>query len=229
MPTTIGQTTIDTATIIEHAIRRCGIPVEKQTPDTIQLARDNLFFLFTSFANRGLPLWCVEEVSIPLVAGTKSYTCPDGTIDILNLNLRQTIGATYTDRVLPRISRDQYFALPNKDVQGVPLQYWYDRQLEPVITLWPVPNDTTYTLRLVRQRQIADVGGLTETLDIPTRWIEATIWQLAKRIVMSLPGLDPTTIQRVTQMAAENQIEVESEDVDNSPVMLQPNISVYTT
>jgi hypothetical protein len=65
-------------------------------------------------------------------------------------------------------------------------------------------------------------------LDIPTRWIEATIWQLAKRIVMSLPGLDPTTIQRVTQMAAENQIEVESEDVDNSPVMLQPNISVYT-
>jgi hypothetical protein len=118
--------------------------------------------------------------------------------------------------------------LPNKETSGTPVQYWYDRQLEPTLTLWPVPTDATQTLRVVRQRQIGDVGALTEQLDIPVRWIEATIWQLAKRIVLSLPGLDPNVIQRVIQIAAENQIETEAEDVDNAPVMLQPDISVYS-
>jgi hypothetical protein len=228
MPLSIGKTTISTARLIEHAFRRAGIPVEKQTPDTIQLAKDNLFFLFSSYSNRGLPLWCVEEISIPIVSGTASYTCPDGTVDVLMVNLRETIGATYTDRPLVRIARDQYFLLPNKASTGVPNQYWYNRQLEPIITLWPVPIDTSYSLRVIRQRQVADVGALTEELDIPVRWIEATIWQLAKRIVLSIPGLDPQTKQIVIQMAAENQIEVEAEDVDNAPVMLQPDISVYS-
>lgn len=225
---TIGQTTISTAKVIEHAVRRCGIPPEKQTPDILELAKDNLFFLFTSFNNRGLPLWCVEEVDIPLVSGTKEYTCPDGTVDVLQVMLRQTVGATYSDRVMTRLSRDQYFMLPNRDIPGVPLQYWYDRQLEPVINVWPVINADDYSMRIIRQRQIADVGTLTDLLEIPTRWLEATIWQLAKRLAMSLPGIDPTTKQGVIQLAAEHQIEVEAEDVDNAPVMVQPAIGVYT-
>jgi len=225
---TVGLTTVSTARIIEHAFRRAGIGVEKQTPDTIQLARDSLFFVFASYSNRGLPLWCVEEVSISIVAGTKEYTCPAGTVDVLMVNLRSVVGATYTDRPITRMSRDQYFLLPNKETSGNPVQYWYDRQLEPTLTLWPVPTDATQTLRVVRQRQIGDVGALTEQLDIPVRWVEPTICQLAKRIVLSLPGLDPNVVQRVIQMAAEYQIEVEAEDVDNAPVMLQPDIGVYS-
>jgi hypothetical protein len=229
MPITVGQTTINTATVIEHAVRRCGISPEKQTPDVLKLARDNLFFLFMSYSNRGLPLWCVEEVNVPLVSGTKSYECPDGTVDVLQVNLRHTSGGTYTDRILTRMSRDQYFMLPNKESPGIPNQYWYNRQLEPVINVWPVINSADYSLRIIRQRQVADVGALTETLDIPARWIESTIWQLAKRIAVSIPEIDPVKKQEVLALAAENQIEVEAEDVDNAPVMLQPNISVYTT
>ena len=154
MTVTVGLTTVSTARIIEHAFRRAGVGVEKQTPDTVQLARDNLFFLFASYSNRGLPLWCVEEVSIPIVAGTKMYECPAGTVDVMMVNLRSVVGATYTDRPVTRMSRDQYFLLPNKEVSGTPVQYWYDRQLEPTLTLWPVPTDATQTLRVVRQRQI---------------------------------------------------------------------------
>lgn len=95
------------------------------------------------------------------------------------------------------------------------------------MVLWPVPTENAI-LQIVRQRQISDIGALTEELDIPVRWIEATIWQLAKRIALSLPGIEPTVIQTVIQMAAENQIETEAEDVDNAPVMLQPDISVYS-
>lgn len=318
---TVGATTISTARIIEHAIRRCKVPVEKQTPDTIQLAKDNLYFLFASYSNRGLPLWCVEEVLLPIVADEKDYVCPQGTVDVLSSNIRKPsiITATdvitvtdvtssftvsskpimfglacdasysldldidysqdgitwttlenvnfeattelkylflnlpvtanyyrivektllsvgfvtlqwidsYIDRPLTRMSRDQYFLLPNKHSPGNPVQYWYDRQLEPKLVLWPVPTENAI-LQIVRQRQISDIGALTEELDIPVRWIEATIWQLAKRIALSLPGIEPTVIQTVIQMAAENQIETEAEDVDNAPVMLQPDISVYS-
>jgi hypothetical protein len=321
MVMTVGLTAVSTARIIEHAFRRAGVGVEKQTPDTVQLARDNLFFLFASYSNRGLPLWCIEEVTLPIVASFKDYECPAGTVDVLSSNLRkpsllsatdvitvtditssftsaskpimfglvcdatyslnlnidysqdgvtwttlETVSITagiakkyvtlassieaayyrvveqtllsvgfvslewidsYVDRQLTRMSRDQYFLLPNKHSVGNPVQYWYDRQLEPKLVLWPVPNEGAI-LQIVRQRQIGDVGALTEQLDIPVRWIEATIWQLAKRIVLSLPGLDPQTKQIVIQMAAENQIETEAEDVDNAPVMLQPDISVYS-
>jgi len=224
MPATYGQTTISTAKVIEHALRRAGVQPEDQTPDVIDVARDNLFFLFSSFTTRGLPLWCVEEISINIVSGTKRYTCPDGTMDVLQVNMRQN----GVDRILTRVSRDQYFVLPDKNTSGNPVQYWYDKQLTPQIVLWPVPNFSAATLQVVRKRAIADVGGLTEELLIPTMWIENTIWQLAARLVMSLPKIDPATKEQVLLLAKENRIEVEADDVDGAPVNIAPDISVYS-
>jgi hypothetical protein len=94
--------------------------------------------------------------------------------------------------------------------------------------LWPVPNFSAATLQVVRKRAIADVGGLTEELLIPTMWIENTIWQLAARLVMSLPKIDPATKEQVLLLAKENRIEVEADDVDGAPVNIAPDISVYS-
>ena len=321
---TVGKTTINTATVIEHAVRRCGIPAEKQTPDILKLARENLFFLFTSYGNRGVPLWCVSEQYLPITTDKIRYECIPGTVDVQQVNYRTCefvsgvstpdfiyftsvfttpvkpvmFGLTctssntltlaieqsndgivwtqfgdeivieveadveywheldqlatsnyfrlretkltnpffstirwvesYTDRLMTRMSRDQYLVLPNKHTEGNPVQYMFDRQITPQLVIWPSPAVANGLLHVSYQREVADVGKLTETLDIPTRWIEATIWQLAKRLVMSIPGLDPQVKAGVLQLAAENQLEVEAEDVDNAPVMVQPAIGVYT-
>lgn len=81
---TIGTTVIDSATLIEHSIRRCKLLPSAQTPETVQIARECLYLLLLNLSNRGLNLWAVEKTTMGLSAGKKTYTTPAGTIDVLN-------------------------------------------------------------------------------------------------------------------------------------------------
>lgn len=82
---TVATTTIDTASLLEHSMRRAGKLPSEQTPDVITLAQESLFFLLTHIANRGLNLWCVERQFIGLATGQGAYDTPAGTIDVLNV------------------------------------------------------------------------------------------------------------------------------------------------
>lgn len=94
---TIGQTTIKLATILEHSFRRSGITAESQTPENIEIAKNNLFFILTNFANKGMNYWCVDEKFITLTEGQSRIDMPDGTIDVLNTNYRRMTNLTGTD------------------------------------------------------------------------------------------------------------------------------------
>lgn len=226
---TVGQTTTKTSTIVEHALRRCGIPPELQTPEIVKVALNNLFFLLVHYANRGINLWCIEEGKIDLVAGTKTYVLPDGTLDLLNVVLRKDPSGNYVDVPLYRMNIDEYSSLPNKDTPGqYPFQYIFNKLRAPEISVWPVPNNSDNDIVYWRHRQIEDVGTLTDELDIPTRWLEATIWQLAVRLSMEVPGVDAGRVQAITQMSEKYQFEAEREENDHSHVYIVPKISGYT-
>lgn len=77
-------------------------------------------------------------------------------------------------------------------------------------------------------RQIMDVGTLTDELEVPQRWYEATIFMLAHRMSMELPQVDPARISYLEKMATQYLYEAEQEERDKSPVYLAPNISVYS-
>lgn len=88
---TIGQTSIQLSTVVEHALRRAGIPPEAQTPEIVTTAKNNLFFILTNFANRGMTYWCVDEEFLTLSEGATRNSLPDGTVDILNANYRHNV------------------------------------------------------------------------------------------------------------------------------------------
>jgi hypothetical protein len=94
---TVSTTVFDTRQVIDHALRRCRLPTPTITPEMQQIARDNLFLLLSALANQGLPLWCIEKEIYPLATGMTTITCPVGTIDLLNFNLRnlQRLEGTY--------------------------------------------------------------------------------------------------------------------------------------
>ena len=79
---TIGQTTIDVATTLDHAFRRAGISPAEQTVDQITAARQNLYFYLSSLANLGTSLWTIEESLIGLVTAQKQYGVGVGVVDI---------------------------------------------------------------------------------------------------------------------------------------------------
>lgn len=96
---TINQTTIDTAVVIEHSLRRCGVKTASQTPEIIDICLENLYLLLVGLSNAGINLWCVEEAMIGLQTGQASYALPPGTVDLLNLTYSQPQRITGTDSI----------------------------------------------------------------------------------------------------------------------------------
>lgn len=82
---TIGTTKINTAKLLDKAIRRCGLEPNILTPELVEQAKESLFMLLLSIANRGLNLWCIDHRLLPLISGQATYTLPTGTLDILNV------------------------------------------------------------------------------------------------------------------------------------------------
>ena len=322
---TVSQTVFNTGRVIDNAFRRCRIPAAMISAEYIDIAKDQLYLLLGELANQGTPLWCIEKQIYPLYDGVGDITTDNGTVDILNSNLRwlqEVTGANYdaptfrevdfsnatfvttvgifwtatsvpislqrsddsvtwttiqtetpsavagqwtwydldssvaaqyfrvlatsgtlnfsqiylgntpTEIPLARINRDDYTNLPNKSFQSNrPLQYWFDRQVNrPVMHLWPVPNAgaATYQIVLWRQRYIMDVGTMTQEIEIPQRWYEAIVALLATRLALEVLEVDPQLVPTLNALADKALMIAQMEERDNSPMMIQPNISPYT-
>ena len=141
-------------------------------------------------------------------------------------------GNTPTEIPLARMNRDDYTNLPNKYFQSNrPLQYWFDRQIpNPIMHMWPVPNDGAVFSQLVLwvQRYIMDVGTMTQNLEIPQRWFEAIVAGLAAKLALEIIEVDPQLIPVLDAKAAQALAIAQAEERDNSPMMISPNISPYT-
>ena len=313
---TVGQTSFKISTIIDTAVRRIGKSAEEQTPEIVEIAKNNLHLVLNNLSNVGLNLWCLEEQFLPLVFGKSKYSLADGTVDVLNTNYRrlntvtgtETVAATdvitefdsttdivmmyidcveasvivsfsddgitysnemtlmidepkwfaiegvkdtsfvkiynavaltlndvqfvqsYSDLPMYRMNRDEYSYLPNKMSVGTPLQFLFDRQVNPTITFWPVPNSASASniIQLYRNRHVGDVGDLTENIDVPQRWLEAVTWQLAANMAFEVPAVAPERITLCGTMAQKALSEVYLEERDDSGVYIAPNIGVYT-
>lgn len=141
-------------------------------------------------------------------------------------------GNTPTEIPLARLNRDDYTNLPNKSFQSNrPLQYWYDRLIpNPVMRLWPVPNSGAITSQIVLwvQRYIMDVGTMTQQVEVPQRWYEAIVAMLASKLALEIAEVDTSLIPLLDQKANVALYTAQAEERDNSPMMMAPNISVYT-
>lgn len=96
---TVSQTVFTTQRVIDNAVRRCRVPAEQITAETITIANDQLYLLLSDLANQGVPLWCIQKCIYPLYEGTPTITTYSGTVDLLNTNLRtlQPVTGTNTD------------------------------------------------------------------------------------------------------------------------------------
>lgn len=321
---TVGQTVLDTARVIEHAFRRCKVPTSRQTAESVQIAKDNLYLLLAHLSNKGLNLWCVERQYVGLKTAQATYAASTGTIDVLNLiysqptqaagtnattatsitttlsastqiqrigvklsavsasdtltlassddgviwttaltetktdwaadtwywfnldpavtagRFRATFGqnATFTEFYLASAiydlpvvqwNRDTFASINNKTQPGRPsTTYYFEKMLTPRVTLWPVPNNDYDHLTMFIHRQVQDVGTLVQQIEVPQRWVEAIIWQLAVRLCYELDGVDPNVLSVVMQMAEKIELETVREETDSAPIYLSSNIRVYT-
>lgn len=94
---TVSQTVFTTQKVIDSAMRRCRLRAEQITAEHISIANDQLYLLLSDLANRGLQLWCIEKTIYPLYNGVATIATIDGTVDLLNSNLRYLTEVTGTN------------------------------------------------------------------------------------------------------------------------------------
>jgi len=142
----------------------------------MQSARMSTNLMLADWANRGVNLWKVDLVTVPLVNNQTTYAVDPNVVMVLDAYITSPNSGQNIDRIILPISRTEYASYPNKQQTGVTTVYWFDRLINPTITLWPVPNDTTgYTsisYYVVRQIEDANVTD-GQTVDIPYRWLNA--------------------------------------------------------
>jgi hypothetical protein len=355
MPTsgTVGSTIFRNQQIIDHAFRRCKMVEQEITGEHITIALDMLWLWTQTLVNKGIKLWNVIPLLLPIYERQATVPCPLGTVDTYTINLRnlQRITGTATASegvagnafdsdlttactqlaalgtismaldsatnvstfgIMPNVSgdwdyviegsndnfvtattlltrtgqavvinewlwvdvqgvlggvndfdayrlratgttvldvielfygnkpneipmyklnRNDYANLPDKASTGRPTQFWYDKQrTQPEIELWPNPG-AEFTFNQVTgfvQRQLQDVGVMTDELEVPDRWYLAIVCNLAAQMGREIKEVDEIIIPRLDLDAKTYLDDAWTGETDESEVYLRPNISPYT-
>jgi hypothetical protein len=232
--TGINTTTSTTRTVnftTDTFVTTVGIKwTANAVPVALERSDDNVTWttiqIETTTATAGQWTWFDLESSVATTYFRVRAT--SGTLSFSQIYLANTP----TEIPLARLNRDDYTNLPNKSFQSNrPLQFWFDRQVQqPVMHLWPVPNQEAEVFQIVlwRQRYIMDVGTMTEEIEVPQRWYEAIVAMLAARLALEYIEVDPSMISMLDAKAKESLYFAQQEERDNSPMMILPNIAMYT-
>jgi hypothetical protein len=207
---------LDVGEIIEEAFERCG--QEVRTGYDAKTARRSLNLMFADWANRGLNLWTVKQGSITLTQGQAQETLTADVVDILEVVVRRD----GTDYEIDRIGRGEYLTMPNKTTQGRPSQFYFDRQIQPVINLWAVPENSTDQLIYYYVQRIQDADTLVNITDMPFRFYPCMVAGLAYYIAMKRA---PERIQLLKAVYEEEFQRAAEEDEARVALKLQPSAS----
>ena len=93
---TVGRTVIDATTVIEHAVRRCGVLATAITGEMQTSLKENLFLILSNFVTKGMELWCVGKTAYPTQAGAATLELELGWVDVEN-GLLRTVTSTAAD------------------------------------------------------------------------------------------------------------------------------------
>lgn len=347
---TVGSTIFTNQQIIDHAFRRCKMVEQEITGEHLQVALEAMWLFNMTLVNKGIKLWNVSYIILPIYEGEFTVPLPLGTEDVLNINLRtqnrlsagiatasegdpdnafdadltsfctqvtpagniqlqlENATSVSTFGILPTVTaawdfviegsndgisytalitqtaqamiagewiwydlqgssafeyyrlratgttvldvielvfqnapqeipfyhtlnRTDYSNLPDKTSLGRPTQLWYNRQrTRPQLEIWPSPEGQFTFAQITGyvQRQVQDVGAMTDEMEIPDRWYMAIEAQLAKQLSRKIKEVNVALIPQIDIDAKEALDDAWTGEGDGSDTFLRPNISPYT-
>ena len=210
-----------------YAYNLVGIRNTALLQEHLEAARMAANLMLARWSNQGVNLWAVDLITTPLVSGTATYPVDANTVMILDAYMAITNAGQEIDRIILPVSRTEYASYPNKEQEGFPTVYWFDRLLSPTITLWPVPNTTTGPQELkyyrVRRLQDANLSGAQE-VEIPYLWMEAFAYGLANRLAMVWA---PEKVALLKPFADEAYDIAASQNVEQAQQYISPQLAGY--
>lgn len=122
----------------------------------------------------------------PATSATEAFfytSTIDKPLDILTMNRRDRSGTEYDDQPMQRLNQDQYESLPDKEMDGDPMGYYYEPKLaDGVIYLDANATDLRDIITFKYLPPIQIFTAATDDLDIPDIGRECFIYNVAKRM-----------------------------------------------
>ena len=140
------------------------------------------------------------------------------TIDILSA----VITRDSTDYAITRLSRDDYLGIPNKAQTGRPSQFFLDRQVTPVLKVWPTPENNTDIIKFDRLVRMDDADDYTNTMQIPFRFYPCLAAGLAYYLAIKRA---PDRIPLLKAIYDEEFNRAMEEDRDRASLTITPGLS----
>lgn len=213
--------------LVLYAFNVCGVRPAALAQEHMSSARMSANLMLSRWSNQGVNLWAVDLVTVPLFEGVTTYSVDPTTVMVLDAYIETSSGGgAPIDRIIMPVSRTEYASYPNKEQQGYPTVFWFDRLISPTITLWPVPSaDDTYTLKYYRVRQIQDSNFVNgQKVEIPYRWLEAFADGLAYRLAKIW---NPQMAVGLKAVSDESYQIAAAQDTENVNMYISPQISGY--
>ena len=209
---------LDVAEYIEEAFERCGLEV--RTGYDLKSAKRSLNLMLAEWANRGLNQWTITQTTQALTSGTATYNLNTNVIDILSVVVRR--GST--DFAMERISRSTYLGIPTKSTTGRPNQFFLDRQITPVLKIWPTPENSTDTIIFDALTRMDDADTFINTMDMPFRFFPCLAAGLAYYISMKRA---PNRTQMLKAVYEEEFQRAMTEDRDRASFNVVPQYEYF--
>ena len=202
---------------VEEAFERCGL--ELRTGYDLKTAKRSINLMLAEWANRGLNQWTIEQATQTVTKGTNQYTLDSNIIDILDCSLRRDTDGTNLDLQMTKISRSEFLNIPTKSTQARPNQFFLDKQVSPVLNIWPTPENSTDVLVFNKLVRMDDADTATNTMDMPFRFYPCFAAGLAYYIAIKKA---PDRVVMLKQMYEDEFERAMSQDEDTASFRISP-------
>jgi|TARA_R100001463_G_scaffold132349_1_gene192947 hypothetical protein len=207
----------DVTEFVEEAFERCGL--ELRTGYDLKTAKRSINLMLAEWANRGLNQWTIEQATQTVTKGTNQYTLDSNVIDILDCSLRRDTDGTNLDLQMTKISRSEFLNIPTKSTQARPNQFFLDKQVSPVLNIWPTPENSTDVLVFNKLVRMDDADTATNTMDMPFRFYPCFAAGLAYYIAIKKA---PERVGMLKQMYEDEFERAMSQDEDTASFRISP-------
>lgn len=191
------------------------------TQDTLadadmQTGLDALNGLLDSWWTQSLAVYTIQQQTFPLTANVGTYTIgPAQTwnttrpVRVVNSFVRYQ----QVDYPVRPIDRAQYDTIPYKQVGGIPLVLFYDREFPTgTITLYPIPP-VAMDIYLSTYQQIQSFAAYTDPINLPPGYQRALVWNLAVELSDSFGRQVSPNMQRQADLSLGNLKRLNRQDV----------------
>jgi hypothetical protein len=211
---------MDIDEVIQEAMEMIG--GEATLGEEPRSARRSINLLLQDWQNRGIQLWTIGTTAVTVTTSVTSYTLDAENIDVLEA----VVNRSGIDLQLERISMEEYMKVPRKGQTGRPTQFAVRRGRDTAtVYLWPVPENSTDTIKFEVVRYIQDVTRSSQTADVSRRFLPCLTAGTAYFMSMKRPGVDAGRIQMLKQEYEERLLRAQEEDKERASIYMRPRIN----